>query len=476
MDLEETISELVSLAGKESLSKAELTQARQLMRTLKGGGMSNLEISAISNGKWSESTVKGYTKGVKAKSPSQWQNIAQLLNDVINTGMGLDDLDTAVVIIEDLKERGVTLDDIVEILLTVDSASISLDILVQLAKTMKEGGLKPNDVTDTVEMKKQLAENGLSLDCMPTLVKLAKAHGEPQEIINAFSAYGSLSEIKKEVEVAQDKLGELKSNIDSLDQKAQQAEASLLELEKPLKAYEKVSAIGFDEEELGNLANLSANCGGHKAVLQSVELYTNYQEIKEQVEKAKSELSTLKTETGKLTTKYNHLKSSTDMCDSLLRKHKFSIDAIVTILSTAEKYGQPINVIKALDTYGSINLMLNKQYEAEGRVQETEKLLHQLEGQYQAALEQIESLNAITLKVGVEVNKLENKLASSKLAAKMISFVNSPSSASYVDYGHIVVVFADAILLWVRSNNHNFKSAFSIDTGLKSLITELGGD
>ena len=120
--------------------------------------------------------------------------------------------------------------------------------------------------------------------------------------------------------------------------------------------------------------------------------------------------------------------------------------------------------------------MLNKQYEAEGRVQETEKLLHQLEGQYQAALEQIESLNAITLKVGVEVNKLESKLAGSKLTAKMIGFVNNPSSAGYVDYGHVVVVFAVAILAWARENQHNFKSAFSIETGLKNLITELGGD
>lgn len=476
MDLEETISELVSLAGKESLSKAELTQARQLMRTLKGGGMSNLEISALSNGKWSESTVKGYTKGVKAKSPSQWQNIAQLLNDVMNTGIGLEDLDTAAMLVEDLKTRGVTFDDMVEIFLAVDSASISLEILVQLAKTIKEGGLTPNDVTDTVEMKKQLEENCFSLDCLPALAKLAKTYREPQEVIKAFSTYGSLQEIENKIEFAQDKLEELESKIESLDLKSQKAEASLLELEKPLQTYQKVFSLGFDEAELENLANLSANCGGHKAVMQALRTYADYQEIMEKTEEAKSKLDTLQTETGKINVKYDHLKSAVAMCDSLLNVHQFGIDAIVTILSTAEKYGQPMNVLKALDKYGSLKLLSDKNNEAEGQVQEKEKLLHQLEGQYQAVLEQIESLNAITLKVGVEVNKLENKLASSKLAAKMISFVNSPSSASYVDYGHIVVVFADAILLWVRSNNHIFKSAFSIDAGLKSLITELGGD
>jgi len=476
MNIEELTKKFVNLASKTTLSKTEHVEARKLMCELKKSGMSNQEISTLSGGKWSESTVKGYTKGVKAENTSPWQNIAGLLHDVIKTGIALEDLDTAVVMVEDLKTRGVTLDDMAEILLTADSASISLDIIVQLAKTIKEGGLKPNDVTNTVEMKKQIEENGFSLDSLPVLAKLAQTYGEPQKVIEAFSAYGSLSELKREVEVTQDNLGELKAGVNSLEQKSQQAKTDLSELEKPLQAYQNIFSLGFDEEELVKLANLAEIYGGHKVVLQALTLYADYQEIMEKTGEAKSQLNTLQTETGKINVKYDHLKSAVTMCDSLLYTHKFGLDAIVSILSVAKKYGQPLNVLKALDKYGSLKLLSDKNYEAEGQVQEKEKLLHLLEGQYQAALNQIESLSTVMLKVGVEVTELKSKLASSKLTAKMIGFVNNPSSASYIDYGHVVVVFAVALLVWARENQHNFKSAFSIETGLKSLISELGGD
>jgi len=476
MNIEELVKKFVNLASKETLSKTEHVEARKLMCELKKSGMSNQEISTLSGGKWSESTVKGYTKGVKTENTSPWQNIAGLLHDVIKTGMGLDDLDTAVVIMEDLKERGVTLDDIAEILLTVDSASISLEILVQLAKTIKEGGLKPNDVTDTVEMKKRLEENGFSLDSLLALAKLAQTYGEPQKVIEAFSVYGSLSELKKEVEVTQDNLGELKAGVNSLEQKSQQAKTDLSGLEKPLQAYQKIFSLGFDKEELDNFVILSAKYGGHKAVLQALTLYVDYQEIMEKTGEAKSQLNTLQTETGKINVKYDHLKSAVTMCDSLLYTHNFGLDAIVSILAAAKKYGQPLNVLKALDTYGSLKLMLENLEESRGKVHETEKLLHQLEGQYQAALEHVDSLSAQALKVGAEITNVEKKLANSKAVDKLMVFVNSPSGASYVEYGAVAVLFSQALLTWVIANESKFKYPQSIKDGLKALVSELGGD
>ena len=438
--------------------------------------MSNSEISKLSGERWSESTVKGYTKGEKAKNTSPWQNITELLHDVIKTGIDLEDLDTAVVMVEDLKTRGATLDDMAEIFLTADEASISLEILVQLAEIIKEGGLKPNDVTDTVELKKQLEENGLSLDCIPALVKLAKTYGESQKVIEAFSAYGSLSELKKEIEVTQDNLEELKAGVNSLEQKSQQAKTDLSELEKPLQSYQKVFSLGFDEEELDNLVNLSAKYGGHKAVLRALTLYADYQEIMEKVGEAKSQFNTLQTETGKINVKYDHLKSAVTMCDNLLYTHKFGLDAIVSILAVAKKYGQPLNVLKALDTYGSLQLMLENLEESQGKVYETEKLLHQLKGQYQAALEHVDSLSAQALKVGAEITNVEKKLANSKAVDKMMVFVNSPSGASYAEYGSAAVLFSRALLTWFIANESKFKYQHTIKDGLKTLVSELGGD
>lgn len=476
MNIEELANKFVNLANKTTLLKTEHVEARKLMCQLRKSGMGNAEISKLSGEKWSESTVKGYTKGVKAESPSQWQNIAGLLLDIIDTGIGLEDLDTAVVLVEDLKTRGVTFDDMVDILLAVDSVSISIEILVELAKTIKEDGLTPNDVTDTVKLKKQIEENSFSVDCLPTLAKIAQTYGETQKVIEAFSAFGSLSEIKNEVEAAQDKLGKLQTDIDSLDQKSQQTKTDLSELEKPLQSYQKVFSLGFDEGELENLVNLSAKYGGHKAVLQALTLYVDYQGIMGKTEEVRSQLNTLQAETGKINVKYDHLKSAVAMCDSLLHKHKFGLDAIVSILSAAKKHGQPLNVLKALDAYGTLKLLVENLEETRGKVGETEKLLRQLEGQYQAALEHVDSLSARALKVGAEITSVENKLTNSKAVDKIMVFVNSPNGASYTEHGPVAVLFSRALLSWVIANEPKFKYPISIKDGLKTLVSELGGE
>jgi len=69
MDLESTARELKMLASRERLTASELDRAKDLMAQLKGMGMSNPEIVEITGGRWSESTTKGYTRGIKAADP-----------------------------------------------------------------------------------------------------------------------------------------------------------------------------------------------------------------------------------------------------------------------------------------------------------------------------------------------------------------------------------------------------------------------
>lgn len=71
MSIEESAKKFVTLANKETLYKTEHEEVRKLMCQLKKSGMSNSEISKLSGEKWSESTVKGYTKGVKVENTAR---------------------------------------------------------------------------------------------------------------------------------------------------------------------------------------------------------------------------------------------------------------------------------------------------------------------------------------------------------------------------------------------------------------------
>lgn len=69
MDLEAIARELKALASKEKLSSAELDRVKYLMVELKRLGMSNAEIVELTGGRWSESTVRGYTTGIRSADP-----------------------------------------------------------------------------------------------------------------------------------------------------------------------------------------------------------------------------------------------------------------------------------------------------------------------------------------------------------------------------------------------------------------------
>ena len=54
------VHQLQDLAGKPPILPENLTRAKQLMRGLRQIGFTNMEVSELTNGGWSESTVKLY--------------------------------------------------------------------------------------------------------------------------------------------------------------------------------------------------------------------------------------------------------------------------------------------------------------------------------------------------------------------------------------------------------------------------------
>lgn len=476
VSVEELAVKLVNLANKPTLSKAENEEVRRSMKLLKKAGMTNQEISELTGGKWSESTIKGYTTGVKATDPSPWQDAVGLLNDLMSMGMCLNDVDTAVTIGKDLKSWGVTLEEVASFLLLADSSSTDLGTLLQQNKELKECGLSPKAVGEALSLVNELHENGLSLNSLPTLVRVAGSYGEPEKVLEAVSVYGSLGEIESEVSMARKELENLVAHEASLHQQMEGAQADLAELENLLRAYHKVSELGFGEEELVELSNLAERFGGPRAVLKGFRAYADYSEISDKVTKAKKEVNNVQARINELNAEYDHLKAAIGLCDSLIYKQKLGLDAIGTLVAIAKKYGEPMGVLKAVETYGNIKTMEDKVEELEGKIHEREKLLHWTEGQYQAALEQLGSLNASSVKAGAEVGKLESRLQESKELHGLVILVNDPVSADYSEFGPVVVALVVAVLKWVKQNERRFGNVYGIKLGLESLIKQLGGE
>ena len=157
-NIEDAIALLANLASKPVLSKAEHTKVKQIMILLKQSGMTNEEISTLSKGRWTPSTVKFYTKGVKASEQSPWQDALALLEDVLSAGLSLDDVETAVAVFHDFKSAGVNLDQVIHLLAEAESASVDVAALIQQQEELRACDLSPKDVAEALALKGELVE------------------------------------------------------------------------------------------------------------------------------------------------------------------------------------------------------------------------------------------------------------------------------------------------------------------------------
>lgn len=475
VSIEELAKKFVALASIPTLSKAQHEEARKLMRQLKQAGMTNEEIAGLSKGKWTLSTVKGYTKGVKAASPNPWQDAVGLLDNLISASMTLDDVETAVTVFENLKSHDIDLNQVVELLLAAHSASLDVTALVQQHQGLSELGLSLKDVAEVLSCKKELEQRGLGLDSLEPLLELAKNYGNPQGIIEALSKYTSFTELDEQISVAKEGLESLTQQLVGAHQQLKEIETKSSQLKEPLDAYEKAVKLGFSQAELVALSTLAEKHGTVKKILQAVKAFADYSDILNKIDKAKVKLTSIETKTQQLETQYAHLKTATTMCQTLIDQYKFGLDAISTILSVAKKLGEPIDVLKSIEAYGKLQVVQQELGKQEGKVSEIKKEIAQLEGEHKKALEKLESLNVLALKVGNEVGKVQGELAASNELKKIVNFMNNPALADYAEHILTALMVTVSLRKWVSAHEVKFKSPNHIKSGLETLIRELGG-
>ena len=475
MDIENLAEKFVVLAKKSALTKLEHAEAQKLMVELKKAGMSNTEISKLSGGRWSFTTIKGYTTGIKASKSSPWPDAISLLNALISNGMPLDDVDTVLTIDKDLKSRGICLDDVVEVFLAADSASMDVAAVTQQIKQLKESGLSITNVGEAIELKGTLEEAGFSLESLPALGSLAQKYDNPTKLLEAVDAYTSLKEIHAETAIAKKELEDVNNEATASSQKMRETETKTAELQKPIQAYSDALNLGFGEEELTSIVDLTNKFGGPGQVFKALKMYTNITELTGKISSVKSKLATLNTTVSQLETKHSHMITAVDMCETLIHKYKLGMDAIAQLLSLAGKHGEAVEVFRAMEAYENIIAMKQELTELEGKVYEVKNLLAKLEGQHETAQKHLDSLCELALKVGADVGKVQAEFAASDTLRKTVELINNPGTANYVQHSGIALTIAIALRKWVLKNEDKFKSAYVIEVGLAGLIKDLGG-
>lgn len=455
MDLESAARELKMLAGKEGRTAAELDRARDLMVQLKGMGLSNQGIVELTEGRWSESTIKGYTKGVRATDPEPWQSTTALFSEMQSRNLTLADVNQAMTVITDLEGTGSSLDDVVSFmedlkrketnvgqlkevidlktqleqtgsslgemagfLKELRGEDVDVSTFVSLLRDWHEAGLTSADALSALNYKSQLEQAGLDIGTMFHIAEAAGKFGGSVEMLEAVAKYGNLVALDQEAQKKQQGLdaqaAEMESrnlDISAADKKLGGIRNEIMAKEKALATYESLKAIGFDEKTLGELAKAAGKYGTPRQVLEAVNRFVDlakikatYDELREKTVRAKAELAVM------------------------------------------ERRVQGLN-----ETY--------TEYAARNK----------------AMLDQFEALNARAIEVGRKVGSVEQQLKKYSSARDILDLLQNPALAGYEQYLPLVLVMVKSISVWVTMNKNKFRFASLVDKNLQELARYLGG-
>jgi DNA repair exonuclease SbcCD ATPase subunit len=374
-DIEKLAKELIALAEKVRLSEPDHERVKSLMAELRRKGMSNEEISEITEGRWKESTIRGYTKGIKTENPEGWNKATQLLNEVISRGIPLEDLEIARKVIEKLESKGIRLDDMTDLLSNLKGEGIGIEEFLTCYREQKDANLTTQDIREMMEYRFDLEDMGFTTDKLSLIVSEAKKVGSPDAVLEEIVAYKELKEIESKTDKAKKELEELEAKkdreLEDLEDKRNSLNKELAELGKELskakttlERYEKLEKLGYD---LNALEEIAKSAGKFKDVLKAINAYKTLSEMENGIKKARDEHERLKSELEELNKEYA---KSLEICITL-EKHGLDLPALKGLSKSLENY-KPSEFFEAINRCKSLKGLEEKLKEKRKELKDAE--------------------------------------------------------------------------------------------------------
>jgi predicted nucleic acid-binding Zn-ribbon protein len=230
-------------------------------------------------------------------------------------------------------------------------------------------------------------------------------------LLNSLNTFESLKVIQDEAVRISEEKERVQKKIDGLRLAVKELEAQKEAFRRPSMLYDELQLAGFD---ITSLSSLSYICKRHNSnanqVLEAVRNYASLTEIQGELEQAKVRRTEEQRLFNEMKERRSHFKDVLNMCEELLSRFKFTTSAIQELQNIAQKYGAPLEVIRAIEKYGSlksieaeVEKLLEEKIKLASAIEEKHKQLHGL----QATAETIrESATGLLQPLSMELTKI----------------------------------------------------------------------
>jgi predicted nucleic acid-binding Zn-ribbon protein len=278
-----------------------------------------------------------------------------------------------------------------------------------------------DDLANIIFYKNELKNLGIGSLELANLSSISQKFGGLNGMLQAISGFNTLQSIQDETNIASAEKEKLDTKLSSMQLEVEKLQGSKEAIQSSLRVYEDLKAIGFDNPILSALAQTCKKYGGSvKQVLNAVYAYGNLTEIQTKIKEIEMNKQRVEIELREKEAEHAHLQTILHMCSTLLYDFKYSVDAIRELHEMARRYGEPVEVFKAVGRYGELkkieedieNLSKNK-IELETKIRELKMQLQSLKGEAETVKESVTGLlEPLSAEIGKTVANAFQKLTS----------------------------------------------------------------
>lgn len=303
--------------------------------------------------------------------------------------------------------------------------SIGKDVVTKSGKAVME-------FSQLIGYTQSLQKMGISNEMVGKLVETIAKYGDFDTIMESVNTFGKLQALQSEIKTTTLAKQDLEVRVESLTSEVKELQDRKKAHEEPLILYQRLETDGFNGSTLERLRENSEKYGGPRQVLEAISRYADITELADAIKTEKKNAEAVQAERTKLDADYVHLAKITAICDKLLQMG-FSIPAIQQIHDAATKYGEPLEVLKAIDGYGRLHEIQAELADAsltrnslKAQVSELQEKLVTLTGQTSAIEEAIQqTLNSMNSKLTNAVTAAtEDILLTFKEEARKLTKIN----------------------------------------------------
>ena len=245
--------------------------------------------------------------------------------------------------------------------------------------------------------------------------------------------------------------------------------------EKLLALRKQLEEKGLDDRMLQEITDVINKYGGREKFFAAFNAYRNLSQIKAASRELEAKIDLQKITLAEMEAQESSLKSAIEMCHTLLFEYKTGPGAINAILDMAKIYGEPIEVLKAIEAYGSIQALVGEGRRLKAAIEQLKEVENEYASRVTILLEQIEKVNTKALELGRATGVIEQQLKQESKSRDILNLLQNPMAASFDQHAPLALAITQSLRTWVNQNKDKFRMFYDIDRGLENLSKNLGG-